>query len=168
MNTLAVPPPFLQDTALINILFLCHGNICRSPVAEILFNREAQELGIDDRAHATSAALSAEAVGLGIYQPMRRLLLAEGFEDPCHISRQATRDDIGKADLVVVMDQENIELFKRRFDDFGLDKVRLLLSYADGDEIDDPWYTREFDRALHEILMGVRALARKIADGGRL
>ncbi len=150
------------------ILFLCHGNICRSPVAELLFNREARGAGISARAHAESAALSSEAVGEDIYQPMRRLLIAEGFDNPSHISRQATRGDIEKSDLVVVMDEENIALYKRRFGEFGFDKVRLLLSYAGGNEIDDPWYTREFERAMYEILAGVRGLVAAIAGGGRL
>lgn len=145
------------------ILFLCHGNICRSPAAEILFNDEARKLGIGDRVRAESAALSDEAVGLSIYSPMRRVLASEGFKDASHVSRQATGADIASSDLVVVMDEENLGLYRRRFGSLGSGKVRLLLSYAGGGEIDDPWYTRDFRRAFNEIQLGTRALAGQLA-----
>jgi protein-tyrosine phosphatase len=154
------------DTALNKILFLCHGNICRSPAAEILFNDEAAKAGIADRVRGESAALSTEAVGLGIYRPMLKVLKEAGFANPKHVSRQVTRADIDSSSLVAVMDSENLELYRELFGDYGIEKVKLLRSFAGGGEIDDPWYTREFSRALDEIHESVRGLVRAIAEKG--
>ncbi|MDD6318187.1 MAG: low molecular weight phosphotyrosine protein phosphatase [Succinatimonas hippei] len=148
---------------MLKVLFLCHGNICRSPAAEVVFNDEAKKRALAGKIIASSAALSDEEEGNGIYPPMKYLLSASGYKDLSHRARLVTEADLESFDLIVLMDSENLYLYKNRFGDKASDKVRLLLSFTkDGGEIDDPWYTRDFKRALYEIQTGVYALVDKL------
>ena len=95
---------------------------------------------------------------------MKALLSASCYKELSHRARLVTEADLKSFDLIVLMDSENLYLYKNRFGDKGSDKVRLLLSFTkDGGEIDDPWYTRDFRRALSEIQTGVNALIDEIS-----
>ena len=142
------------------ILFICWGNICRSPAAALIFTDLARRAGRGDDYVAASAGVSDEEEGNGVYPPMRRLLEARGLDCAGHAARMLRRSDYADYDLLVCMDEVTIGRARRFFGGDPEGKVKNLLDYAGrpGEEIDDPWYTREFARATDEIETGCRAL----------
>ena len=147
------------------ILFICWGNICRSPAAAYLFGDMARRAGLEGRFFAASAGVSDEEEGNGVYPPMRRLLEARGIDCAGHRARRIGRGDYADFDLLVCMDEATIGRTRRFFGGDPEGKVKNLLDYAGraGEEIDDPWYTRDFDTALREIELGCRALLETLA-----
>lgn len=142
------------------ILFICWGNICRSPAAELIFTDMARRAGRGDAFFAASAGVSDEEDGSGVYPPMRRLLEERGLDCSGHCARMLRRSDYEDFDLLVCMDEATIGRTRRFFGGDPAGKVRNLLDYAgrEGEEIDDPWYTRDFQLAVSEIEEGCRAL----------
>ena len=142
------------------ILFICWGNICRSPAAALIFDDLARRAGLENDFFTASAGVSDEEEGSGVYPPMRRLLEAQGLDCAGHAARMLRRGDYESFDLLVCMDEATIGRTRRFFGGDAEGKVRNLLDYADrpGEEIDDPWYTRDFEKALREIEQGCRAL----------
>ena len=150
------------------ILFICWGNICRSPAAAFVFTDMARRRGLADRFFVASAGVSDEEEGNGVYPPMRRLLEKKGIDSSSHRARQLKDGDYDAFDLLVCMDELTISRTLRFFGGDRADKIKNLLDYAGqtGREIDDPWYTREFRRALEEIETGCAALLDALcADG---
>lgn len=146
-----------------NILFVCHGNICRSPMAEFLMKDMVKKAGLESRFHIESAATSTEELGSGVYPPVRRLLSAQGIDCSGKTARQLTRADYGRFDLLIGMDRANLRNMRRICGDDPDGKIRLLLSFAGrGGEVADPWYTRDFDAAQRDISEGCRALLEHI------
>ena len=141
-------------------LFICWGNICRSPAAALLFTDMARRTGRAEAFFAASAGVSDEEEGNGVYPPMRRLLEERGIDCALHEARMLHRGDYESFDLLVCMDEATIGRTRRFFGGDAEGKVKNLLDYAGrpGAEIDDPWYTREFSRAVGEIEEGCRAL----------
>ena len=143
------------------ILFICWGNICRSPAAALLFTEMARHGGLEDEFFAASAGVSDEEEGHDVYPPMRRLLEERGIDCSAHRARKLRPGDAEEYDLLICMDEITIGRTRRLIGPLGGDeKIRNLLDYAGrkGEEIDDPWYTREFERALGEIEEGCRGL----------
>ena len=132
------------------ILFICWGNICRSPAAELLFTDLARRAGREGDFFAASAGVSDEEEGNGVYPPMRRLLEARGLDCSQHAARMLRRRDYGDYDLLVCMDEATIGRTRRFFGGDPEDKIRNLLDYAGrpGEEIDCGC------RALFEALSG--------------
>ena len=150
-----------------NILFICWGNICRSPAAALVFGELARRAGLADGFFAASAGVSDEEEGNGVYPPMRRLLEARGLDCSGHSARMLRRGDYAAFDLLVCMDEATIGRTRRFFGGDPEGKVRNLLDYAGrtGEEIDDPWYTRDFETALREIELGCRAMLASLGGG---
>ena len=142
------------------ILFICWGNICRSPAAALLFTDMARRTGRAEAFFAASAGVSDEEEGNGVYPPMRRLLEERGIDCALHEARMLRRGDYESFDLLVCMDEATIGRTRRFFGGDPEGKVKNLLDYAGrpGEEIDDPWYTRDFRKAMAEIEEGCRAL----------
>ncbi len=142
------------------ILFICWGNICRSPAAELLFRDMARRAGREEDFLVDSAGVSDEEEGNGIYPPMRKLLEARGIDCSEKRARPLRPGEAEDFDLLVCMDELTIGRTRRLVGPAGEGKIRNLLDYAGetGAEIDDPWYTREFHRALYEIEKGCRAM----------
>lgn len=142
------------------ILFICWGNICRSPAAEYLFMDMARRQGREKDFLTASAGVSDEEEGNGVYPPMRRLLEARGIDCSAHCARMLRRGDYKAFDLLVCMDETTIGRTRRFFGGDPERKVKNLLDYASltGEEIADPWYTRDFETATAEIELGCRAL----------
>ena len=142
------------------ILFICWGNICRSPAAALIFNDLARRAGRDNDCVAFSAGVSDEEEGSGVYPPMRRLLEERGLDCTGHSARMLRRGDYALFDLLVCMDETTLGRTRRFFGGDADGKVKNLLDYAGrpGEEIDDPWYTRDFETAMREIDAGCRAL----------
>ena len=150
------------------ILFICWGNICRSPAAELLFADMARRAGCADAFFVSSAGVSDEEEGNGVYPPMRRLLEERGLDCSGIRARMLRRVDYDSYDLLVCMDSLTIGRTRRFFGGDPDGKVKNLLDYAGqpGAEIDDPWYTRAFDRALSEIEEGCAAMLDALIDAG--
>ena len=143
------------------ILFICWGNICRSPAAALLFTDMVRRAGLESEFFAASAGVSDEEEGHGVYPPMRRLLEAKGIDCSAHRARKLRAEDAEDYDLLICMDEMTIGRTRRLIGPFGEEeKIRNLLDYAGrkGEEIDDPWYTREFELAMSEIEEGCRGL----------
>ncbi|MCM1148985.1 MAG: low molecular weight phosphotyrosine protein phosphatase [Butyricicoccus sp.] len=144
---------------MVKILFVCHGNICRSPMAELVMKDIVEREGLGGSFYIASAATSTEEIGNGVYPPVRRLLSARGIDCSGKTARQLTRADYGKFDLLVGMDKANIRNMQRICGGDGKGKIRLLLSFAGREaEVADPWYTRDFNAAASDIDEGCRAL----------
>jgi len=148
---------------LTKILFICHGNICRSVAAEMVLKQMAREQGRKDLEIA-SAAATREEIGNDIYPPMKKALQAAGYVCEPHAARQTTRADYSRWDYIIGMDDENMWDMKRIYGGDPEGKLSLLLSWAGkkGQEIDDPWYTRDFSGALRQIEEGCEGLMRSI------
>ena len=141
------------------ILFVCHGNICRSPMAEFVFRDLVKKAGLEDRFQIASAAVSREELGNPVYPPARRALAARGISCGQHRARQITRQDYAAFDYLIGMDRGNLSGMRRVFGEDPEGKLRLLLSFAGEDrEVADPWYTDDFEAAYRDIETGCRAL----------
>ncbi len=141
------------------ILFVCHGNICRSPMAEYVMKHYVAEAGLSAHYIIDSAATSTEELGNDIYPPVKRLLHAEGIPCSGHSARQITRSDYSRYDLIIAMDSYNLRNLRPIIGGDPEGKVHLLLDYTPhpGD-IADPWYTRDFQLTYRQVCEGCLAL----------
>ncbi|MBR1799560.1 MAG: low molecular weight phosphotyrosine protein phosphatase [Bacteroidales bacterium] len=141
------------------LLFICHGNICRSPLAEYIMRSKLEAAGVADRFEVVSAATSMEEIGNPVYPPVRRLLATRGIDCSEKKARRVLAADYDRYDFIIGMDMANIRNLNRLFDGDPKGKVKLLMEYA-GEHCDvaDPWYTRDFDTALRDIERGCDAL----------
>ena len=147
------------------IMFVCHGNICRSPMAEYIMKDLVHKAGLDDEFHIESSATSREEIGNGIYPPAVSVLLQHGINCKGHRARQFTVADYNSFDLVVVMEDYNLRNMLRIIACDCECKVWKLLDFTApqlqrtmGDDISDPWYHGNFDKTYKEILSGCKAL----------
>ena len=143
---------------MIKILFVCHGNICRSPMAEFLMKELVEKKGLSERFYIESAATSTEEIGNGVYPPVRRILNARGIDCSGKRARQMTAQDYQKFDYIICMDQNNLRNMKHIVSD-TLGKVSLLLDFTDSPhDVADPWYTGNFELTERDIENGCNAL----------
>ena len=141
------------------ILFVCHGNICRSPMAEFVMKDLVEKSGLEDRFYIESAATSTEEIGNDMYPEARLKLADKGIDAPCRGARQIRPEDYGAYDFIIGMDEENRYNLKRYFSPDPNNKVSLLLDFTDEPHaIADPWYTNEFDTTYKEIVAGCQGL----------
>ena len=145
---------------MIRILFVCHGNICRSPMAEYVLKDMVRERGLDQQFEIASAATSREEIGNPVYPPARRKLADHGIGCMGHHARQMTKADYDRYDLIVCMDHANVRNACRIAGGDPEHKIVLLLDYTErkGQEVDDPWYTGDFDAAWNDIAEGCSGL----------
>ena len=138
------------------ILFICHGNICRSPMAEMVFKNMIRERHLQSSFYVNSAATSREAIGDGVHYGTRRKLAQMGVPCSDHRAVQVTRADYDKYDYLIVMDQRNVTNLMRILGDDPEQKVHMLLDFAgrEGESIADPWYTGNFDITYEDIVEG--------------
>ena len=145
------------------ILFICHGNICRSAAAETVMRQMIRE-GRIGGITADSAAATREEIGNDIYPPMKRALQEKGYRCDPHAARQTVRADYDRYDYLIGMDTENLYDMRRIYGGDPEGKISLLLSWAGqpGEEIDDPWYTRDFRGSLRQIEEGCRGILKTL------
>ena len=145
---------------MICILFVCHGNICRSPMAELVMKDLVRRRGLAGAYEIASAATSREEIGNPIYPSARRKLAAHGIPLEDHRARQMTPADYDRYDWIVAMDRANLRNIRRIIGGDPHGKVRLLLDFADrpGEEVADPWYTGDFDAAWQDVIRGCGGL----------
>ena len=147
---------------MIKILFVCHGNICRSPMAEFVMKDLVKKAGLEDQFQIASAATSTEEIGNPVYPPARRKLAEHGISCAGKTARQLTKADYALYDLLIGMDRANIRNMARICSGDPDGKIKRLLDFADrpGD-VADPWYTGDFDATWRNVLEGCqRMLAR--------
>lgn len=151
------------------LLFVCHGNICRSPMAEFYAKTLANQVGIADQLYISSAATSAEELGNPVYPPARRKLHEHGIDCAGHAARQLTKADYDRWDLLIGMDGANLRNMKRLFGGDPENKLRLLLDFTDrpGD-VADPWYTGDFEATWRDVVDGCGGLFDSLKKEGRL
>ena len=143
-----------------SILFVCHGNICRSPMAEFVFKALVRSRGLEQEFHIESAAVSDEETGNPVYPPAKRILAQHGIvADPGKRARRITAADYGRFDRIICMDASNIRLLRRIIPQDPEKKVHLLMAYTgSGRDVADPWYTGDFETAFQDILEGCEAM----------
>ena len=140
------------------VLFVCHGNICRSPMAEFMFNDIVEKEGLSDLFHASSAATSSEEIGNPVYPPVRRLLHKHSIDCSGKRARRITASDYENYDYIIGMDDENMYNLERLFPFDKGKKLHMLLSFAGrDDEVADPWYTGGFETTWFDVNEGCKA-----------
>ena len=148
------------------ILFICHGNICRSPMAEMVFKDMIRKQHLESEFYINSAATSREEIGNGVHPGTRRKLQQVGIPCSDHRSTQNTKADNDKYDYLIVMDHNNIRNLMRIIGSDPEQKVSMLLDYAgrQGQSIADPWYTGNFDETYDDVLQGCEGLLEYLKD----
>ena len=143
-----------------NILYLCHGNICRSPMAEFIMKALVKSRGLEQMFHIDSAAVSSEEIGNPIYPPAKRCLTQHGVTfDNGKRARQVTMADYDRFDRIICMDASNLRLIRRIIPSDPEGKIHLLMSYTGRSrDVADPWYTGDFEEAFKDILEGCEAM----------
>ena len=147
---------------MIKILFICHGNICRSPMAEFVMKDLVEKASLEARFYIESAAVSAEELGNPVYPPARRELAAHGISCDGKTARQMSRADYDRFDLLVCMDTSNLRRMERICGGDPKGKLSRLLDHTDhpGD-VADPWYTGDFTATWQDVWSGCTALLEK-------
>lgn len=150
---------------MIKILFVCHGNICRSVAAQYIFQNIINMRKIADRFLVDSAATSTEEIGSPVYPPMEHALRKSGIPIGNHRARRLQKSDYSKYDLIIGMDEENAYYMRQILGVDPENKVHFLMEYAGQPDkrIDDPWYTRKFDLCVSEIKEGCIGLLERLA-----
>ncbi len=149
---------------MVKILFICHGNICRSPMAEFVMKDMVQKAGAADDFFIASAATSTEEIGNPVHHGTRNRLAREGISVAGKYARQMTQRDYEEYDYLIGMDHWNLRNMQRITGPDTDNKLSLLLDYTDraGADIADPWYTGNFEETYNDIVEGCTALLRNL------
>ena len=144
---------------MIKILFICHGNICRSPMAEFIMKQLVTQAGRSGEFEIASAAVSTEEIGNDIYPPAKRMLTAKGVPFEHRAARQMTRADYAYYDYIVCMDQSNLRWLRYIIGEDSEHKVSLMLQWTGMTrDVSDPWYTGDFAKAYDDIFKGCQGM----------
>ena len=148
---------------MMKILFLCHGNICRSPMAEFVMKDMVKKAGLEDKFYIESAAISAEELGNPVYPPARKLLAQHGINCSGKVARQMKKYDYDAFDLLIGMDRSNLRGMHRICGEDFENKMHLLLDYTDRPgNVEDPWYTRDFEATWRDVQEGCAGLLKAL------
>lgn len=154
---------------MIKVLFICHGNICRSPMAQFVFQSLACQAGLEDQIFVDSAATSTEEIGNPVHRGTRRILQEKGIPMKDHRAVQLTRSDGKRYDYLVGMDSWNMRNMARILGENSRgEQLRLLDLTEEARDVADPWYTGDFEKTYQDIDAGCRALLDKICRDHRL
>ena len=145
---------------MIKVLFVCLGNICRSPMAEFVLKDMVKKAGLADRFEIASAAVSREELGNPVYPPARRELKKHGIDCQGHAARQITAADFAYFDHIYYMDSSNARYLRRLFGDKA-NKCQPLLKR----DVADPWYTGDFAATWEDITEGCRRIMEECRNG---
>lgn len=143
---------------MVKILFVCHGNICRSPMGEYVLKDMVRKRGIADQFEIDSAAVSREEIGNPVYPPARREMAKHGVPCDGHAARQVTMEDYHHFDRIYYMDRSNARFLSRMLPD-NPEKIRPLLSH----DVADPWYSGNFAATWDDIVAGCEAILEEFA-----
>lgn len=150
---------------MIKVLFICHGNICRSPTAEFVMKDLVEKAGLSRDFSIASAATSTEELGNPVYPPSKRKLAEHGIDCFGKVARQMTRRDYDEYDYLIGMDSANLRNMRRICGGDPEGKLSLLMDWTDrpGD-VADPWFTRDFDATWRDVMDGCTALLKKLTE----
>ena len=155
--------PDMNNKEKYRILFVCHGNICRSPMAEFVMKDLVMKAGREDEFHIESAATSTEEIGNSVYPPARRELAKHGIGCAGKTARQMTRSDYDRSDLLIGMDSWNIRNMRNICGGDPEGKIVMLMDYTkQPGDVADPWYTGDFVATWNDVLEGCEALLKSI------
>ena len=155
---------------MISLLFICHGSICRSPMARFVMRDMVDRAGLSDDFIIESAATSSEELGNPVYPPARKKLAEHGIDCSGYAARRMRSDDYDKFDMIIGMDSENMYYMRRMWQDDPDHKLSLMMQYADYEntgkvkamddvrEVSDPWYTRDFEATWQDVSRGCEGL----------
>ena len=148
---------------MIKIMFVCHGNICRSPMAEFIMKKLVKDAGLENKFFISSSATSTEEIGNSVYYKAKSKLSEHGISPGTKTAVRLTKQDYDEYDYIIGMDSFNIRNILRIIENDSGHKVYKLLSFAGKDtDVADPWYTDDFDTAYDNILTGCTALLKKL------
>ncbi len=143
-----------------NILFICHGNICRSPTAEFVMKNLVKQAGLENEFNIASAATHTDELGEPVYPPSRKKMAENGINCSGKVARLMRPDDYEKYDLLIGMDDENTIYMRRMYSPDNEKKLKNMMDYAGkiGASVADPWYTRDFELTWQDINAACRGL----------
>lgn len=156
---------------MIKILFICHGNICRSVMAEFVMKELCRQAGVEEHWVIDSAAVSREETGNDIYPPAKRKLREKGIPFEPHAARQITRADYAFYDYIICADRSNLRWLERIIGEDTDHKVSLMMNWVNGDglrvtgygkDVADPWYTGDFEEAYQDIEQSCQAILNQL------
>ena len=154
---------------MIKILFVCHGNICRSPMAEFIFRDMVAKRGLAAEFSIASAATSREEIGNPVYPPAKRKLKEHGIDPAGKTARQMTAQDYKEYDYLLAAERYNIRNMERITGGDPQHKIFRLLDFSDRPrDIADPWYTGDFDEAWDDIVEGCQAFLKWLGKEGKI
>ena len=143
---------------MIKIMFVCHGNICRSPMAEFVMKDLVKKAGLERKFHIASSAVSREEIGNPVYPPARRELQKHGIGCAGHAAHQITWQELEEYDHIYYMDSSNGRYLRRLFGDAAA-KCQPLLDH----DVADPWYTGDFTETWNDVLTGCSRILEELA-----
>ena len=161
---------------MIKVLFICHGNICRSAMAEYVMRDLVKKAGVAEEFEIASAATSSEELGNPMYPPARKKLKEHGISGEGHIARRMRSDDYDKYDMLIGMDSENLYYMRRMWPEDPEGKISLMMQFAGYEkgtdlphidsvrEVSDPWYTRDFEATWQDVSRGCAGLLEYTKD----
>jgi len=150
---------------MVKILFVCHGNICRSTMAEYVMKHLVREAGREEEFYIDSAATSTEEIGNGVHYGTRRKLAQVGIPCGDHRARQVTWKDYERFDHIIGMDNANLRNLRRMLKGDPEGKVSMMLDYTcRPGEVADPWYTGDFEATYRDVLEGCRGLLEELTS----
>ena len=154
---------------MIKILFICHGNICRSPMAEFVMKNMVEREGLSGAFEIASAATSTEELGNPVYPPARRKLAEHGISCAGKTARQLRKGDYAHYDLLIGMDEANIRNMHRACGGDAEGKISLLLEWTgERRSVADPWYTGDFEATWQDVKAGCAAVLETLRRQGRI
>ena len=149
---------------MIKMLFICHGNICRSPMAEYVMKDMVRKAGCEAEFEIASAATSREEIGNDIHRGTKAKLREQGIAFEKRQARQVTKKDYEEFDYLILMDRENKRGLSRIISADPYNKVHMLLGFErKGQDIADPWYTGNFDETYDDVVAGCQAFLQSLA-----
>ena len=150
------------------VMFVCHGNICRSPMAEFVMKDMVAKQGLEDEFYIASSATSTEEIwnGIGnpVYPPARRELAKHGISCEGKRAVQIKREDYDKYDIILCMDTNNMRNIKRIIPTDPEKKIQKLLDFAYGGDVADPWYTGDFETTYNDVLRGCEGVLKYLLE----
>ncbi len=147
---------------MIKIMFVCHGNICRSPMAEFVLKDMVKKLGKEADFDIKSSATSREEIGNPVHHGTKKKLKEYGISCEGKVAVQLTKKDYETYDYIIPMDTMNVRNINRIIGSDSLGKIKKLLDFASGGDIADPWYTGNFDDTYRDVVAGCKGLLKHL------